>query len=41
MPYNDSQPSRRCKAIKNFTASVGCVGKESVDDFPSKLFCRF
>ena len=41
MPYNDSQPSRRCKAVKVWAASEGCIGKESVDDFPYKLFCGF
>ena len=41
MPYNDSQLSRRCKAVKDWTASDGCDGKESVDDFPYKWFCGF
>ena len=33
MHYNDSQPSRRCNAVKVLTASKGCVGKEPVGDF--------
>jgi hypothetical protein len=41
MHYNDSQLSRRCNAVKVWTAYKGYVGKEPVGDFLSKSFEGF